>query len=375
MIIKRQKPQRSGLETRARTFVLAALALLTMSSVSSVQARYQNIPGTQGKSVTIALDAPTPFKADDGVTFGFAGALGLNDPGLAAPVPLPEMADPNLAYLGIPATPAALPSGTAFVMPTSVNRGTAATPYIFASRSPIDSMRSAICLTSAIYYEAASESDDGQRAVAQVVLNRVRHPAWPNTVCGVVYQGSEKPGCQFSFACDGAMARRPSEAGWARASRIAREALAGFVYTPVGLATFYHTPQVNPSWNKRLITTAVLGNHIFYRMPGAQGAPMAFADRYLGNEPFPAPKPRAYTPPPAAALHSGAPTVPLAPYPGQLTPVPTPGAALPVPMPGAGPYPAQAKPSVAQDERYVRGTLPESDIMPAYRESGTWIKR
>jgi hypothetical protein len=63
MIIKRQKPQRSGLETRARTFVLAALALLTMSSVSSVQARYQNIPGTQGKSVTIALDAPTPFKA------------------------------------------------------------------------------------------------------------------------------------------------------------------------------------------------------------------------------------------------------------------------------------------------------------------------
>src|SRR5690606_37364832 len=93
---------------------------------------------------------------------------------------------------------------------------------VFRGRSTVDMGRALECLTAAIYYEAASESDDGQRAVAQVILNRVRHPAFPNSVCGVVYQGSERAtGCQFSFSCDGAMARKPSTTGWARAQRIA----------------------------------------------------------------------------------------------------------------------------------------------------------
>ncbi|MGB3167163.1 MAG: cell wall hydrolase, partial [Alteraurantiacibacter sp.] len=110
-----------------------------------------------------------------------------------------------------------------------------------------DHMRAQECMAQAIYYEAASESDAGQRAVAQVVLNRVAHPAYPRTVCGVVYQGSERQtGCQFTFTCDGALARRPSASGWRRASRIAREALAGVVYAPVGTATHYHTLAVNP---------------------------------------------------------------------------------------------------------------------------------
>jgi spore germination cell wall hydrolase CwlJ-like protein len=79
------------------------------------------------------------------------------------------------------------------------------------------------CLTAAIYYEAASEPDDGQRAVAQVVLNRVAHPAYPKTVCGVVYQGSERgTGCQFTFTCDGALARKPSRYFWDRAAWRAR---------------------------------------------------------------------------------------------------------------------------------------------------------
>ena len=86
----------------------------------------------------------------------------------------------------------------------------AAKPFSLVGIGTNDRARALECLTAAIYYEAASESDDGQRAVAQVVLNRVRHPAFPGTVCGTVYQGSERAGCQFSFACDGAMARAPS---------------------------------------------------------------------------------------------------------------------------------------------------------------------
>jgi len=96
--------------------------------------------------------------------------------------------------------------------------------------SGVDRTRAQQCLTAAIYYEAASESEAGQRAVAQVVLNRVAHPAYPNTVCGVVYEGSERStGCQFSFTCDGSLARRPSQLFWDRAKTVARQALAGAV--------------------------------------------------------------------------------------------------------------------------------------------------
>ncbi|MFN5901342.1 MAG: cell wall hydrolase, partial [Novosphingobium sp.] len=74
--------------------------------------------------------------------------------------------------------------------------------------SGVDRSRALQCLAAAVYYEARSESDVGQRAVAQVVLNRVAHPSYPNTVCGVVYQGSERTtGCQFSFTCDGSLAK------------------------------------------------------------------------------------------------------------------------------------------------------------------------
>src|SRR3546814_9133498 len=81
-----------------------------------------------------------------------------------------------------------------------------ARPYAFRGATPLDRERAHYCLTAALYYEAASENDDGMRGVAQVVLNRVRHPSFPNSVCGVVFQGSQRAGvCQFTFACDGAM--------------------------------------------------------------------------------------------------------------------------------------------------------------------------
>jgi spore germination cell wall hydrolase CwlJ-like protein len=168
-----------------------------------------------------------------------------------------------------------------------------AAPFRLAG-TPEDKSRALQCLTTAIYYEAASEPDDGQRAVAQVVLNRVRHQAFPATVCGVVFQGSEKRGCQFSFACDGALNRgQPSSAAWARAARVAAAALSGSVFAPVGMATHYHTYAVTPSWNRSLVMTGVFGAHFFHRWKGWWGTSAAFRQPYRGNEPFPGPHPSA----------------------------------------------------------------------------------
>lgn len=140
------------------------------------------------------------------------------------------------------------------------------------------------CLTAAVYYEAAGEGDQGQRAVAQVVLNRVRHPAFPATVCDVVYQGSERQtGCQFTFTCDGSLSRRPSRAGWDRARKIATDALAGSVDPSVGMATHYHANFVVPYWAPNLDKIAAIGAHIFYRWPGYWGRRQAFTQRYTGE--------------------------------------------------------------------------------------------
>jgi spore germination cell wall hydrolase CwlJ-like protein len=187
------------------------------------------------------------------------------------------------------------------VAPTEASRINASIPFsadanprapstVFRAGSPVDQFRSLQCLAEAIYYEARSESEDGQRAVAQVVLNRVRHPAWPGTVCGVVYQGPLRAGggCQFTFTCDGSLMRMPYGADWARARRLAAEALAGQVFAPVGLATNYHTHQVLPDWAFRLPKATVIGNHIFYRLPGAWGGAAAFSQAYRGREPSPA---------------------------------------------------------------------------------------
>jgi hypothetical protein len=156
-----------------------------------------------------------------------------------------------------------------------------------------DRARAERCLTMAVYYEAASEPDAGQRAVAQVVLNRVAHPAYPDTVCGVVFQGSERrTGCQFSFTCDGALARKPARMWWDRAAAVARAALAGAVYAPVGLATHYHTVQIHPYWADSLDHVGTIGAHRFYRWRGAAGLARAFTDSYRGGEPIAAPAPR-----------------------------------------------------------------------------------
>jgi len=177
---------------------------------------------------------------------------------------------------------------------TPANIGPIAHPLLIAGTG-LDRWRASQCLTAAIYYEAAREPDEGQRAVAQVVLNRVAHAAFPKTVCGVVYQGSERSGCQFSFACDGSMARRPMAQWWDRARRVAESALAGAVYAPVGLATHYHTSAVHPAWADSMSFLGTIGAHRFYRWSGTAGLPRAFAAVYAGGEPIAAPHPHTYT--------------------------------------------------------------------------------
>ncbi|MBB4841084.1 spore germination cell wall hydrolase CwlJ-like protein [Sphingomonas kyeonggiensis] len=212
-----------------------------------------------------------------------------------------------------------------------------ALPFHLAG-SGVDKARALQCLTTAIYYEAANEPSDGQRAVAQVILNRVRHPAFPATVCGVVFQGSEKRGCQFSFACDGAMARAPMRSAWDRAARVAAAALSGQVFGAVGEATHYHTYAVTPSWNRSLVMTGVFGAHFFHRWKGWWGTAAAFRQAYRGGEPLPQPHAR----------------IDLADAIAPVVPVPAMAAALP------------AKPSAPI-------ATPRENIQPAYAQSGTPI--
>jgi len=142
------------------------------------------------------------------------------------------------------------------------------------------------CLTQAVYYEAAGEGADGERAVAQVVLNRMHHPGYPASVCGVVYQGSERgSGCQFTFTCDGSLLRSPVAALWNRARKVAEGALAGKVFAPVGHATHYHADYVLPYWADSLDKTVQIGRHIFYRLRSSLGDRNAFVQRYAGTEP------------------------------------------------------------------------------------------
>ncbi len=220
--------------------------------------------------------------------------------------------------------------------------------YAFQGRTGLDRMRSLDCLAEAIYYEARSESEDGQRAVAQVVLNRVRHPAWPNSVCGVVYQGPMRAGggCQFTFTCDGSLRFRPQGIAWARARLLAAEALAGSVYAPVGLSTHYHTSAVFPSWAPRLAAAARIGAHNFYRLPGAWGGASAFNARYTGTEPLPRPSMTLFRPAAVAA---------------DMGPQPA-GWATPAPPPS----------DIPQDPRWTAENLPQSSVREEYRNSGQW---
>ena len=127
------------------------------------------------------------------------------------------------------------------------------------------------CLAEAIYYEARSESTRGQKAVAEVIHNRVESRFYPDTICGVVYQGTEralaqgKKNCQFSFTCDGSMERwTPVGEHWDKAQQLAAISIEGAFKEQTRGATHYHTNYVRPVWSKRLKRTTQIGTHKFY---------------------------------------------------------------------------------------------------------------
>jgi spore germination cell wall hydrolase CwlJ-like protein len=151
--------------------------------------------------------------------------------------------------------------------------------------TPRDRDRATDCLAAAAWYEAGDDARN-ERAVIQTVLNRTRHPAFPASVCGVVFQGTERQtGCQFTFTCDGALRRQPSAAAWDRARKLATDALDGAVDGDVGYATHYHADYVVPYWQDSLDKIAVVGLHIFYRWPGPWGQPRAFSRKPADGEP------------------------------------------------------------------------------------------
>ena len=126
------------------------------------------------------------------------------------------------------------------------------------------------CLSSAIYFEARGESYRGQVAVAQVVMNRVKYPLYPDTICGVVFQNqSWRDRCQFSFACDGKPERVTDPKAWTRAQEITQKVINGKIYLPeVANATHYHANYVHPGWARRMQKLTTIGTHIFYRFRG-----------------------------------------------------------------------------------------------------------
>ncbi len=126
------------------------------------------------------------------------------------------------------------------------------------------------CLATGIYFEARGESVKGQAAVAQVILNRVRNPAYPKTICGVVYQNEDwHNACQFSFACDNVKEKVNSPEHWRIARQVAMAVTAGKIWLPeVGSATHYHAVYVRPKWAAEMVKVGRIGMHIFYRTYG-----------------------------------------------------------------------------------------------------------
>ncbi|WP_336974991.1 cell wall hydrolase [Sphingobium aromaticiconvertens] len=301
---------------------LVALALLTLGLP-------RLLPAASLDLMQVAQDHPDPAEVagDNFPGSAFFFAQGAFDP-------LPDAPTSTDSHV--------LPLDKVQVAPVAIFRGITA----------LDSYRALNCLTSAIYYEAANEPDEGQRAVAQVVLNRVRSPLWPDSVCGVVYQGSERTDfkCQFTFSCDGSMARSPSTVAWVRARHMAQRALAGDSYAPVGTATFYHTLAVRPNWASSVQPVAVIGAHIFYRNPGWNGSADAFRTRYNGRELISGPARTSWPTRPLAPLETLVPTI-MPSSPPNVTP------------PNGG-WTPPSSPTAPDD------SLPESTIRPEYRNTG-----
>ena len=128
------------------------------------------------------------------------------------------------------------------------------------------------CLTEALYYEARGEGKNGEQAVAEVIFHRLTMGKYGHSICAVVYEGAMRPGCQFSFTCDGSLHHLREPEAWSAAEQLAEQILVGAVRlgNATGSATNYHATTVSPYWAPSLRKTAQIGNHIFYRNRPAQ---------------------------------------------------------------------------------------------------------
>jgi spore germination cell wall hydrolase CwlJ-like protein len=353
--------------------------------------------------IAFALLALLPTSAQ----FGKAGPVEVSD-GLGA-MERPEENFAGSAFYFLDAIDTKLPTQQADILPTDdmlasmqadsklpvdafTNKSGGAQPFILKAGTANFS-RALKCLSDAIYYETANEPDDGQRAVAQVIINRMRHPTYPNSICGVIYQGSERQtGCQFSYSCDGSMARTPARPAYMRGQRVALQAISGYVYSPVGMATHYHATYVYPYWAPSLNYLGTIGAHRFYSWKGSAGRPSAFFSRHNNAEPFPGPKPRAWTPDTApaldpiqlqkqyereyAAMREKAEREAVANARNGYQPAEAQDftARRPAVIPNYAP-PTYSREAQAQggEARYRAGNLPQnSNIKPEFQASGTW---
>jgi spore germination cell wall hydrolase CwlJ-like protein len=267
------------------------------------------------------------------LAIGGVAYLMLADPGAGAPVPdgagaTEAAAKPGQVTLPVPPVE---PVELLPVTPDDARAANAKVPFSTAPNPParplvlalaaLDQQRAIDCLAAAAWYEAGDDAV-GEQAVIQVVLNRARHPAFPKTLCGVVFQGSERTtGCQFSFSCDGSMARTPSQVAWLRARSLATAAVNGLVFRPVGYATHYHTDWVVPNWSSSVDKITAIHTHLFFRWRDGNGQPRAFTGVHPGTEPVIAKLAR------LSPAHSGdgaplaVPTIALTP--GLAAPLPT----------------------------------------------------
>lgn len=211
----------------------------------------------QGRATPVAASAPIQIAAA-----AVAASSTIVPEPAAAPVS-------ELSTLFQPSAPLQGSAEAPRLIRVSEARTPAMSPFQLAASGTGAENRALDCLTTAVYYEARGEGTDGMAAVAQVVLNRARHPAFPKSVCGVVFQG-----CQFSFACGGMNGRRDA-ALWERSRGIAEGALAGAVMARVGTATHFHATRINPRWSD-LSRVATIGRHVFYSFAGRRGAPSTF---------------------------------------------------------------------------------------------------
>jgi spore germination cell wall hydrolase CwlJ-like protein len=238
-----------------------------------------------------AADAPAAPDAP-ATTQRSAGPASPGQSAHAATTPLSEAAQERIAHGATPLVPRAVALGSSTpAQPDALPIEVASFPRVtmalaapeksvgaearpdYASLISADNLdREKRCLAEAVYFEARSEPEAGQAAVAQVVLNRVSSGLYPANVCGVVYQNRHHyKACQFSFACEGKSLRVTEQAAWASAVRVAEAVMAGRTYiTDVGRSTHYHANYVKPRWARSLKKMDVIGHHIFYKLKPGQ---------------------------------------------------------------------------------------------------------